>query len=57
MNVNDKREKTDKNFKDLHAKVVSKKEIKKAMPPKGKKAGKDKPNTKEVEDNLDQMQV
>ncbi|XP_021698796.1 tRNA (guanine(37)-N1)-methyltransferase [Aedes aegypti] len=58
INVQDKREKADKKFQDLHAHIVAKKPEKKPLPAKpASKKNKNQANTKQVEAGLDKMQM
>lgn len=57
INVNAKREKADKNFQDLHAQIVSKKQNNKPAPKPLPPKNKSQPNTKQVESDLDKMQM
>ncbi|XP_055606593.1 tRNA (guanine(37)-N1)-methyltransferase [Uranotaenia lowii] len=57
MNVYDKREKTDKNFQELHSKVVNKKQSTKVAPKPAPQKTKANTNTKQVEADLDKMQM
>lgn len=56
IQVNDKREKVDKKFQDLHAQIVSKKAAKPAPKPLPAK-NKNKPDTKKIEADLNEMQM
>nr|XP_040223897.2 tRNA (guanine(37)-N1)-methyltransferase isoform X3 [Anopheles coluzzii] len=56
IQVNDKREKVDKKFEDLHAQIVSKKAAKPAPKPLPVK-NKSKPDTKKIEADLNEMQM
>uniref|UniRef100_A0A182N8A5 tRNA (guanine(37)-N1)-methyltransferase n=1 Tax=Anopheles dirus TaxID=7168 RepID=A0A182N8A5_9DIPT len=56
INVQDKREKLDNKFQDLHAKIVSKKAPKPASKPLPAK-NKTKPDTKKLETDLNEMQM
>lgn len=58
INVQDKREKADKKFQDLHAHIVAKKPEKKAAPAKPvAPKNKSQANTKQVEAGFDKMQM
>ncbi|EDS33123.1 tRNA methyltransferase [Culex quinquefasciatus] len=57
INVNAKREKADKNFQDLHAQIVSKKQNNKPTPKPLPAKNKSQPNTKQMEADLDKMQM
>lgn len=58
INVQDKREKADKKFQDLHAQIVAKKPDKKPLPAKpASQKNKAQTNTKQVEAGFDKMQV
>lgn len=58
INVQDKREKSDKKFQDLHAHIVAKKPEKKSSKEKpAPQKNKSQTNTKLVEASLDKMQM
>uniref|UniRef100_A0A182PDT6 Uncharacterized protein n=1 Tax=Anopheles epiroticus TaxID=199890 RepID=A0A182PDT6_9DIPT len=56
IKVQDKREKVDQKFQDLHAQIVSKKAPKPAPKPLPAK-NKEKPDTKKIEADLTEMQM
>lgn len=57
INVNAKREKADKNFQDMHAQIVSKKQPSKPAPKPLPPKNKSQPNTNQVQADLDKMQM